>query len=208
MTQLVDAAAFFEKLAHSDVLGPDLTAGERAGTLAILAAVGAAGWGVAFTAYALATAFHETAGTMQPIRERGGEVYFRRLYDPMGLNPGLAARLGNTAPGDGAMFCGRGYVQLTGRANYAKAAEACHADLVAQPELALQPNIAARILVWGMGGGAFTGKRLATYLPPALAANRQQFTDARRIINGVDRADMIAGYALTFQTALTLGGWG
>jgi putative chitinase len=72
--------------------------------------------------------------------------------------------------------------------------------------MALQPEIAAKILVKGMQEGWFTGKKLADYLPQH-AANRLQFQQARRIINGTDKADLIAGYALQFQSALDAGGW-
>jgi hypothetical protein len=54
--------------------------------------------------------------------------------------------------------------------------------------------------------GWFTGRKFATALPDAIAS-REQFTKARRIINGVDRADKIAGYAVDFQAALIAGGW-
>jgi putative chitinase len=60
----------------------------------------------------------------------------------------LATRLGNTQPGDGKRFKGRGYIQLTGRSNYAKAALALGIDLVAHPDLAAWPEMAARIAAW------------------------------------------------------------
>jgi hypothetical protein len=69
-------------------------------------------------AYALGTTHHETARTMQPIHEYGARSYFHWRYDIKGGNPALARRLGNVTPGDGVLFRGRGYVQLTGRANY------------------------------------------------------------------------------------------
>jgi predicted chitinase len=56
--------------------------------------------------------------------------------------------LGNTQPGDGARFKGRGYIQLTGRANYAAAGKALGLDLVNQPELAARPENAARVAAW------------------------------------------------------------
>jgi hypothetical protein len=74
------------------------------------------------------------------------------------------------------------------------------------PILRCSPDIAAKILVHGMEDGWFCGKKLADYLPEH-AANRTQFQNARRIINGTDKADLIAGYALSFQNALDAGEW-
>ena len=54
-------------------------------------------------------------------------------------------RMGNDQPGDGAKYAGKGFIQLTGKANYAKYAKITGLDLVDQPELAAQPAHAARI---------------------------------------------------------------
>ncbi|WP_334177127.1 glycoside hydrolase family 19 protein, partial [Pseudoxanthobacter sp.] len=88
-------------------------------------------------AYVLATAYHETATTMQPIAEYGGDAYKTRLYDVNGDNPQRARRNGNDKPGDGIRYAGRGYVQLTWKTNYRHAGERLGIDLVAQPDLAL-----------------------------------------------------------------------
>ena len=146
-------------------------------------------WPVSWQAYALATTWHETARTMQPILERGGEAYFRRMYDPLGERPHVAKRLGNTQPGDGARYAGRGYVQITGRTNYQRY------GIADSPEDALKPDVALRILRDGMEHGRFTGKALKDYLPG-------DYVNARRIINGVDRAAEIAKHAETFEAAL------
>lgn len=148
-------------------------------------------WPVSWVAYGLATAWHETAHTMQPIKERGGNDYLAK-YD----TGRLAAALGNTpaADGDGQLYAGRGYVQITGRANYRKF------GIENTPNDALKPDVAARILVDGMAGGKFTGKGLSDYLPG-------DYVNARRIINGTDKADLIAGYARSFDAALKAGGW-
>lgn len=159
-----------------------------------------------WVAYALATTWHETAATMQPVKEYGGSGYFKRMYDPEGTRPNVARVLGNTMPGDGVKYAGRGYVQLTGRTNYKRAGEAVGYPLLANPDLAMRADIAAEILRAGMIEGWFTGRKFATALPDAIAS-REQFTKARRIINGVDRADKIAGYAVDFQAALIAGGW-
>ena len=154
-------------------------------------------------AYALATAYWETAHTMHPINEAGGDGYFFRMYDPHGNRPSVAAEIGNTQPGDGAKFHGRGYVQLTGRALYQRAGNKIGVDLVDNPDLALDPANAARIMRGGMGAGWFTGREFASYLPSAGAATVDEFTQARRIINGQDHAPEIAEIALQFQAALS-----
>jgi hypothetical protein len=125
-------------------------------------------------AYILATVQHETANTFLPISEFHG---YRRHYAP---------------------YWGRGYVQLTHKANYEKYSVFLNVDMVEQPDLALQPTRASFILVHGMLIGAFTGKSLSDY-------DRNgsfDFINARRIINGRDCADKIAGYALKWRKTL------
>lgn len=201
---LADPQAFFAELRKSKAMGPTLSAGEVSGCEAILTAC--KHWRASWAAYGLATAHLETAGTMQPIKEYGGTAYFRRMYDIEGARPAKARELGNTNPGDGAKYAGRGYVQLTGRTNYTKAGAALGHDLAADPDLAMRPDIAAAIMSKGMEQGWFTGKKLADYLPDA-SGSLEQFKAARRIINGQDRALDIARTALEFQRALTAGGW-
>ncbi len=194
---------FFAALRRG-ILGPALDQGEVDGVNALLAAC--EGWPLAWTAYALATAYHETAGTMQPIKEYGSTSYFMRRYDKTGQKPRLAAQLGNTEVGDGARFAGRGYVQLTGRANYRKAGAKVGVDLIADPDAAMRPDIAAKILRHGMAEGWFTGKSLAM-LPRTGTASTLAYVNARRIINGIDKAQKIAGEAKQFEAALVAGGW-
>jgi hypothetical protein len=196
--------AFFDKL-RAGIMGPKLDDDEVSGTTAILEAM--AGLPTSWVAYALATAWHETAHTMQPIKEHGGPKYFFRMYDPYGERPVLAKRNGNIHRGDGVKFCGRGYVQLTWRTNYERAGKLLDVDLVNDPDLAMNKDIAALIMRHGMKTGWFTGKAFSNYLPSDGAATRAQFQAARRIINGVDKSDLIAGYALAFQTALNAGEW-
>ena len=138
-----------------------------------------------YRAYILATAYHETAHTMQPIREYGrgkGKKY--GAIDQTGKAP-----------------YGRGYVQLTWRDNYLRADRelGLGGRLAADYDLALDPAISAQILVEGMLDGWFTGKALKDYLPG-------NYVDARRIVNGTDRAQQIAGYAKAFEAALVAGG--
>lgn len=151
-------------------------------------------------AYVLATAWHETAHTMKPIYERGAKAYFNK-YEP---GTKIGKELGNAVKGDGYLFRGRGYVQLTGRTNYARAGRELAIDLLRQPDLALLSSNAAQIIVLGMIEGWFTGKKLADYITLA----KSDFKNARRIINGIDEADLIAGYAKQYDTLLIADGYG
>lgn len=187
--------AFFDRL-RGGLLGPVLSQDEVSGCEAILEATD--GWPPDWRAYALATAYHETAHRMTPVREAGGEAYLWRRYDPGGLNPKLAKRLGNHAPGDGVRYAGRGFVQITGRANYRRLGERLGLPLEEDPDLALQTVHAARILRVGMGEGLFTGKALSDYF----AGTRRDPVAARRIINGQDRAREIAVIFEHFREAL------
>jgi hypothetical protein len=135
-------------------------------------------------AYLLATTKHETAHTMQPIKERGAKAYFNK-YEP---TTKIGKALGNTDPGDGYRYMGRGYVQVTGRANYRKF------GIENNPYQALEPMVAARILIEGCEKGMFTGKKLSDYT---------RFYDMRRVVNGVDKASEIANIADNFLTALS-----
>ena len=115
-------------------------------------------------AYMLATAYHEVDKKMQPIKEYGSDAYFFRMYDIEGQRPDVARDLGNTQPGDGVKFHGRGYVQLTGRRNYQDMSNRLGVDLVSNPGLALETDIAARIIFEGMIDGSFTGQEIVGLL--------------------------------------------
>jgi putative chitinase len=150
----------------------------------------AAHWPIGWLAYGLATAWHEAR--LKPIEEWG---------------KGKGRPYGKTNETGKAPY-GRGLVQLTWHKNYARADGELGLGraLVNNYDLALRPDIAASILVRGMEEGWFTGKSLATYIDGE-RGTPAQFTQARRIINGTDKAALIAGYAETFQDALTAGGW-
>ncbi|MBK1719233.1 glycoside hydrolase family 19 protein [Thiocystis violacea] len=155
-------------------------------------------WPLAHAAYALATTWHETDRRMQPITEYGGRRYFDK-YD----TGRLAKALGNTpaADGDGYLYRGRGYVQVTGKANYRRFGDRLGLDLLGHPDLALRPDVAWQILSLGMRQGLFTGRCLADYLTD----RSTDYLGARRIINGQDRAREIAAYARLFEAALVEG---
>ena len=153
-------------------------------------------------AYVLATVAWETAWTCQPIKEIGGADYFFKMYDPKGSRPTVAKRLGNTVSGDGVKYHGRGFCQLTGRANYQRFSTLLGIDLVNKPDLALDLNTATRILFLGMTDGLYTGKKLADYLGP----DKEDWVGARRIVNGVDHNNDIAVIALKFYDAIQSSG--
>lgn len=135
-------------------------------------------------AYVLATAYHETAHSMKPVREMGGEKYLQaKKYYP---------------------YVGMGYVQLTWKANYEKAGNKLGVDFLGNPKLLLKAEYAAPILVIGSKEGWFTGKKLSDYI----TLSRSDFVGARRIINGTDRAELIADYARQYDALLKAAGYG
>lgn len=139
-------------------------------------------------AYILATVWHETAFTMQPIKEMGGERYLKsKKYWP---------------------YFGRGYVQLTWEYNYKKASDVFGVDFVKNPDLVMQPKYALPILFVGMEEGWFTGKDLDDYLDGVDEDDKEdlrEFSNARRIINGTDKQVEIGKIALVFERALKAG---
>lgn len=135
-------------------------------------------------AYELATVFHETAATMQPISEWGH---------------GAGRPYGHPDPVTRQVYYGRGFIQLTWKSNYQAMSSVVGENLVADPTLALEPAIAAKIMFYGMERGSFTGRKLADYFN----AKTTDYVNARRIINGTDCAAQIAIYAQEFHAALT-----
>jgi predicted chitinase len=132
-------------------------------------------------AYILATAEHESKlGRLMEERQwikdvAANNAYFEKRYQGR-------ADLGNTQPGDGIKFKGRGFCQITGRVNYQRWSQKLGVNLLDNPDLAARDlNIATRILVVGMKEGSFTSHNLARYI---LGGNRD-FVNARRIINAI-----------------------
>lgn len=138
-------------------------------------------------AYAMATIKHETAHTFRPIEEFASGKKYEGRRD-----------LGNTKPGDGPRYKGRGYVQITGRRNYALFSGILQQPLVNEPGLALVPAHAYQILSIGMREGKFTGKKLADYI----GDQKIDYLNARRIINAIDKAWVIKKYAENFEKVL------
>jgi putative chitinase len=134
-------------------------------------------------AYMFATTLHETARTMQPIEEYG---------------KGASHPYGIPDPVTGESYYGRGFVMITWKSNYAFQGSKLSLPLVEQPALALEPGPAACILVEGMLDGDFTGVGLDDYIDHTQC----DYVHARQVVNGLDCAEQIAGYARVFQEAL------
>ena len=142
-----------------------------------------------YLAYLLATVYHETAF-----------VKNRKLYRNMApveeVGRGSGRRYGK--PGsNGKIFYGRGHIQLTWEDNYIKVGNLIGVDLYNNPELALDENISSEIAIKGMLYGWFTGRKLSDFLNTKL-----DYVNARRIINGTDKASIIASYASIFEKCL------
>jgi putative chitinase len=88
----------------------------------------------------------ETHFLAQVAHESGGFNYVREIASGAAYEG--RADLGNTEPGDGTLFRGRGLIQITGRANYRACGDALGVDLVAEPDLLESPVLAARSAGW------------------------------------------------------------
>jgi len=211
----INRAAFFAAV-RASLFGGRISQSQVEGLDALLDAA-PADMPLEHLAYCLATAFHETAKTMQPVVENLNYTSVARIRavwpsrfptdasaKPYVNNPQLLAnkvyggRMGNIGATDGWTYRGRGFVQITGRDNYERAGKKLLSDLAKRPELATDCRIAASILYAGMQEGWFTGKKLADYFKPGLTDPY----NARRIINGLDRAGDIAEYYRKFLSAL------
>jgi len=131
-------------------------------------------------AYVLATAEHES-DSFKTLEEYSSGTQYEGRVD-----------LGNTKAGDGARFKGRGYVQLTGRLNYTRYSEIAGLQLARLPIIVMNwPALSVFIIVDGMVRGVYTGRRLADFVN----STKQDFFNARQVINGHDRAEKIADQA-------------
>ena len=193
--------AFFDSI-RASLFGGKLLQLEVTGINAIIACFKAqGGTDQRFLAYILATAFHETRGCMEPVREgfaltnADAIAAVTRLFKAGKISKNYALPQGN-----GKSYYGRGLVQITHPGNYQTMGKVLNLPLYDNPDLALELDIAAKILVKGMIYGLFTGVKLATYIHD----DHVDFVNARRIINGTDQSTRIAGYAAKFLTALNL----
>ena len=137
-------------------------------------------------AYLLATTFHESTwknSVWKPIKEGGR---------------GRGRPYGRPDPITGQTYYGRGYVQITWKANYYTMSKVTGLDLINQPDLTLEPEVATKIIFYGMKHGSFTGRKLSHYIND----KKCDYRNARRIINGTDRASTIASYARKFEQCI------
>lgn len=142
-------------------------------------------------AYMLATTHHETDTTMQPIEEYGkgkGKRYGKRIK-----------MSGKPYTDTDNIFYGRGFVQLTWYENYEKAGKKLKVDFIRYPEKVMNLGNATKIMFLGMAEGWFTGKKLGDYF----SITKNDWYNARRIINGIDKASAIAAYGLKYYAAIS-----
>lgn len=147
---------------------------------AIIEAARAQGLTTPQIAYVLATAEHESAG-FSTLEEIASGIKYEGRAD-----------LGNTQPGDGPRFKGRGYVQLTGRGHYTSYGKRSGIRLVNLPVILMNwASLSVYVIVDGMMRGAYTGRRLDQFVN----GSKQDFREARRVVNKLDKADKIAKQA-------------
>jgi putative chitinase len=219
----VDRTKFYAYLRRKNagVFGTSLSQSQVEGIEAILEEARRRSTPLKHLAYILATPYHETGGKMQPVREnlnysvhgllktfgrhriseadakRFGRSGSRKADQVAIANTvyggdwGLK-NLGNTQIGDGWKYRGGGLPQTTGRRNYAKFGMANNPEKSGE----LLPSVT--MMFDGMEQGLYTGLKLSDF---------DTYKPMRQIINGMDRAGDVAGYAEAFEAALRAGGY-
>lgn len=164
-------------------------------------------------AYALATAFHESR--MRSVREGFAETdaAARRAVEALARKRGpksAVARYSKPAGPYGHVYYGRSYPQLTWLVNYERASKDAGVDLVKNPDAILDPRIGARVLIKGIMDGRWNGrgKGLDFYEGDDDFLSDAEAAEARRTVNGTDKAVLIAGYHRKFYNALTKADFG
>ena len=165
-------------------------------------------------AYGLATAFHETGARMVPVREgfaktdAGARAAVAKLAKKRGPKSAVARYAQPVGP-YGHVYYGRGHVQLTWMNGYRDSSADAGTDLVANPDAMLDPVISARVLFRGLMDGRWNGqgKGVGAYEGADDHLSDAEAAEARRTINGKDKALEIARYHRRFYDALDLAGW-
>ena len=145
-----------------------------------------------YLAYILATIWHETRETMQPIEEDGkgkGLRYGKKIW--------FSGKAYNDVPH---IYYGRGHVQNTWRDNYLKLTKANTQDwdFVNKPSLLLEIKPSIWATFYGMINGIYTGKKLGDFFNEKI----NDPTGARKIINGTDKAKLISDYYAKFLKSI------
>lgn len=166
-------------------------------------------------AYGLATAYHETGARMVPVREgfartdAGARASVARLARKRGPRSAVA-RYSQPAGPHGHVYYGRGHVQLTWLENYAGSSADAGVDLVKTPDAMLDSRTSGRVLFKGLLDGRWNGRgiglRAYANADGVAGLDHGDALEARRTVNGVDRAELIAGYFRQFMTAITAAG--
>jgi hypothetical protein len=145
---------------------------------------------IRWLAYMLATVKHECADRWKPIEEFG-KGKGRKYGNPVTVTDPSGKSFTN-------VYYGRGYVQLTWDWNYRQFGNFLKNRLLYEPELALDADVAYQIMSYGMRNGSFTGAKLSRFID----GDKCDYVNARKIINGTDQADRIAGYAAKLEKVL------
>lgn len=154
-------------------------------------------------AYMLGTTHHETGRTMQPVREtfaKDDATAISRLDAAFRAKKLTFVKTPYwRRDADGKSWLGRGYVQLTFKTNYERMSKLCEVDLTTDPTRAMQPEAALQIMFVGMREGSFSGKKLGQFFN----GKTEDWRSARRIINGLERADLVATHAKKYYAAIS-----
>lgn len=164
--------------------------------------------------YILATCYHEVGPSMRPLREGPASLVTKGILVDDKTARGHVAWMHRKGiisrnyalpdPEMGHSYYGRGKVQLTHKDNYRRFGEFMGRGdrYVWNPDKLLEEPDASECLVYGMAKGLFTGAGLFKYLN----AEGEDYYRARRIVNGLDRANIIKGYAEKYEICIVESG--
>ncbi len=199
----MDRATFYSRV-RSSLFGGQLSVEQVKGMDDLLGAIQAYPVvDLRHAAYILGGVYHEVGKRMVPVREgfastdAGARAAVKSLFDRKIISRNYAL------PVNGVSYYGRGRIQNTHLANYEKLQRRFGKPFVTQPDLLLDSKVDAEVTVAGHMEGIWTGKKLSDYI----SSTKADYVNARRIVNGTDRAAMIAGYAEKFEAALKAAGY-
>lgn len=195
---MINRIAFINRLKTNQLYANPLLKGQQDGLMAMIDEWEARRLtDIRWLAYILATVYHETGRTFQPIEEWGkgyGRPYGKKLKYGGGPNK----RVPYDKPDQ--LYYGRGHTQNTWFEIYEKLTKANKNgwDFLNEPDLLLTMKPSVWATFHGMLTGLYTGKKLSDYFN----STTEDWVNARRIINGTDRAELIALYAKRFLECL------